>query len=195
MAYSQFVQPFYGATTRFRLPAPSTASPFYSSGLTQNQEQVRRGPTVPQTPPPAPPPAPPRLPEPRLPQPQIPKWPVIEVPNTTPTTPSKPKLEASPYLETIYKSIQNMDPELRSEYLQTTAATIKDRLDRYEFRIARGIPLTPEQQNQYNSIRNAYNDIQKYINNSSEYDAFFAGAYKQTSGQLNSALALQNYGR
>ena len=84
--------------------------------------------------------------------------------------PPKPNLEISPYMETIYKSIQNIDPEQRAEYLQTTASSIKDRLDRYEFRIARGIPLTPEQQRQYDSIRDAYNDIQKYINNPTPYD-------------------------
>ena len=97
----------------------------------------------------------------------------------TPTGPHQmakpePKLQISPYMETIYKSIQNIDPEMREEYLSTTIASIKGRLDRYEFRIARGVPLAAEQQRQYDSLRGAYNDIQKYINNPQPYDEMFA---------------------
>lgn len=90
-----------------------------------------------------------------------------------------PTPEVSPFMENMYKSIENIDPEQRTEYLQTTLSSIKDRLDRYEFRIARGIPLTPEQQRQYDSIRGAYNDIQKYINNPTVYDEFFTRIQSQ----------------
>lgn len=86
----------------------------------------------------------------------------------------KPKMEVSPYLKTIYQSIANIDPEQREEYLQTTAASIKDRLDKYEFRLARGVPLSPAHKAQYDSIKAAYNDIQKYINNPAPYDEYFA---------------------
>jgi hypothetical protein len=97
-----------------------------------------------------------------------------------------PKLEVSPFMTNMYKSIQNIDPEQRAEYLSTTAASIKERLDKYEFRIARGIPLTPEQQRQYDSIRGAYNDIQKYVNNPQPYDQLFSQqAANVESARLN----------
>lgn len=97
-----------------------------------------------------------------------------------PSPPPAPKLQVSPFLSTIYKSIQNIDPEIRSDYLQSTANSIKERLDRYEFRLARGIPLTPEQQSQYESLRASFNDIQNYINNPAIYDEYFANLGKPT---------------
>jgi hypothetical protein len=92
------------------------------------------------------------------------------------------KPEMSQYLETVYGSMQNMDPEARSEYLQTTMASIKDRLDQYEFRLARGVPLTPEQQSRYNSLRESYNDIQRYINNPDVYDQYFKAIAERGPG-------------
>jgi hypothetical protein len=93
--------------------------------------------------------------------------------NVTPTPAEPTPPEVTPFLTTMYQSIRNVDPEQRGEYLQSTMASIKERMDRYEFRIARGIPLTAEQQTQYNSIRSAYNDINRYINNQSAYDQLF----------------------
>ena len=85
----------------------------------------------------------------------------------------KQKVEVTPFMETIYGSMKNIDPEQRADYLSNTASSIKSRLDRYEFRLARGIPLSPEQQRRYDSIRAAYNDIQKYINDPKPYDDYF----------------------
>jgi len=191
MAYPRFNQPLQTGSTGLRLPMPATTSPFYSSGWNPNQSQgIRIGEPLP---------SPGKIPSPSRqgPRPSGPQrvMPYDYTPDIATATPRKPKLEVSPYMETVYKSIQNIDPEQREEYLSTTAVSIKDRLDRYEFRIARGVPLTPEQQKQYDSIKNAYNDIQKYISNPSEYDAFFSGVYQQTNEQLAPALGLQNYGR
>jgi len=52
---------------------------------------------------------------------------------------SKPQVEITPFLKTIYDSMKNIDPETRSSYLNTTMTSIKERMDRYEFRLARGI--------------------------------------------------------
>jgi hypothetical protein len=76
-------------------------------------------------------------------------------------------------MQTIYNSIQNVDKEQRGEYLQSTMSAIKERMDKFEFRMARGIPLNPEQQRQYDSMKSAFNDIQKYLNNPTIYDRQF----------------------
>ena len=144
--------------TKLRLPMPGYKDPYSGAGLGKQL-----------------PPSGPQVPEPRWPQPQLPGQPTAETSIPQSVASPAPKLEVSPFMTTIYKSIQNIDPEQRSEYLSTTASSIKDRLDRYEFRIARGIPLTSEQQRQYDSIKSAYNDIQRYMNNQSKYDDFFSG--------------------
>lgn len=89
-------------------------------------------------------------------------------------------VQITPFMENIYTSMQNIDPEQRSDYLQNSMAKIKERLDRYEFRIARGLPLTPEQQQQYNSMRRSFNDIQNYINDPQTYENYFAKRYAET---------------
>jgi hypothetical protein len=147
--------------TRLRLPTPGYKDPYTGAG--QNVPQYpnpqrpdKSGPLVPSQP------------APTLPQ-NVPVGTSIPQPPKPPT----PKLEVSPFMTTIYQSIQNIEPEQRGEYLSTTASSIKDRMDRFEFRIARGIPLSPEMQRQYESLRGAYNDIQKYISNPTPYDELF----------------------
>lgn len=178
MAYLRFQQPLVTSPTGLRLPAPLATSPMYSSGSNPNRggpydSNANSGGGFP----------PftntgiagnrilPRIP------PSSPPWQnreKVSPPPAQPTTPPPtPPPEISPYMATMYKSIQNIDPEQRSAYLDNTASTIKARMDQYEFRIARGIPLTPEQQRQYDSLRGAYNDIQKYINNPQPYDQLF----------------------
>jgi len=83
----------------------------------------------------------------------------------------------------VYGSMQNIDPDQRAGYLQNQSMKIKERLDRYEFRMARGLPLTPEQQQQYNSMKQSYNDIQNYINDPQKYEQFFESVYNSTAGQ------------
>jgi hypothetical protein len=77
-------------------------------------------------------------------------------------------------MQTIYGSMKNIDPEQRAAYLESSQQSIKGQLDKYEFRLARGIPLTPEQQSRYNSLKSAFNDIQSYINNPQPYEDYFA---------------------
>lgn len=100
--------------------------------------------------------------------PSLPETPALQTLQTT-----QPKIKATPFLNTLYSSMKNMDQEQRPEYLASTAENIKSRLERFEFRLARGIPLTAEQQSQYNNLRNAYNDIQSYMNNQGAYDAYY----------------------
>ncbi len=81
--------------------------------------------------------------------------------------------ETTPFFKSLYESMRNIDPEQRESYLQNAMSSIKDRLDRYEFRLARGIPLSAAQQEQYNALRSSFNDIQNYVNNPSAYDQYF----------------------
>jgi len=78
--------------------------------------------------------------------------------------------------------MKNIDPETRSSYLNTTMTSIKERMDRYEFRLARGIPLTPEQQQQYNSLKSSFNDIQRFVNNPQAFDDYFRTAEANVAG-------------
>ena len=96
--------------------------------------------------------------------------------------PAKPAatFEVSPFLTNMYKSMQNIDPELRTDYVKNAMGTIKARLDKYEFRMARGLSLTSEQQTQYNNLQSSYNDLQKYINNPSVYDKHFGATTLET---------------
>ncbi len=48
-------------------------------------------------------------------------------------------------------------------------------------RLARGIPLTPEQNKRYMSLRDAFNDIQRYSTNQSAYDEYLS-AFNKTGG-------------
>ena len=95
-----------------------------------------------------------------------------------------PALEITPAFESIYQSMKNIDPEQRADYLKSTSENIKARLDRYEFRLARGLPLTPDQQTQYNSLKASFNDIQRYINNPQQFEDYFA---KQEQNQAEGA--------
>jgi len=170
--------------TRLRMPVPGIGNP-YTSMLALQQSMVADGPPSGRVPSPKSPfPIPSSVPSPQ--RSQSPSLGIVNPnqawqeeyvkrgmqPTPQELRPAQP--EVSPFMATMYKSIQNIDPEQRGEYLSTTAASIKDRMDRYEFRIARGIPLSPEMQRQYESLRGAYNDIQKYINNPAIYDRFFS---------------------
>ncbi len=181
MAFPKLWNPGMGGlvqdqATRLRLPMPGYKDPYtgVGRGLAQYPTQQGIG---------GMPPSGPQIPSP-LPR----TTPQQPYPGTIPENPStiegeaeafkaatKPKLEVSPFMTNMYKSIQNIDPEQRGEYLSTTAASIKDKMDRFEFRIARGVPLSPEMQRQYENLRGAYNDIQKYINNPAPYDELFGG--------------------
>lgn len=171
MAFPRLWNPSMGGLvqdqpSRLRLPMPGAKSPYtgVGQGLRPYPSGQGIGPQIPQ----------PR-PTPSIPESGTPGF-IPEKPYQPPVPQqAQPKLEVSSFMATMYKSIQNIDPEQRGEYLSTTAASIKDRMDRYEFRIARGVPLSPEQQRQYDSIKAAYNDIQKYINNPKPYDELMGG--------------------
>jgi len=127
-------------------------------------------------------PVPPRAPGPKgpfpTPTPVPPRVPERESfagrPFAPPAVPeAKTKVEITPFMNTLYGSMKNIDPEQRVEYLQNASESIKQRLDRYEFRLARGVPLSPDQQRRYNSLQSSFNDIQKYINDPKPYDDYF----------------------
>lgn len=90
----------------------------------------------------------------------------------TPTATQYQEPKLTPFMRTFLSNIQTMDEEGRGEYFDTLSASIKDRMDRWSYRIARGIPLTADQQTQYNSLRGAFNDIQSYLSNQSGYDEY-----------------------
>lgn len=94
-----------------------------------------------------------------------------------------PQVEITPFIETMYGTLRNVEPEQRQAYLQNTMTNIKSRLDRYEFRMARGLPLTAEQQQQYNSMKNAMRDIQNYLAAPHLYEQFFQ------AGEENAAVS------
>jgi hypothetical protein len=93
--------------------------------------------------------------------------------------PAGPKV--TPFLWNMMSNMRDMDVESRTEYLETVAAGIKDKLDRYAMRLARGVPLTPEQDKRYQSLRDAFNDIQRYATNQEDYDKYLS-AYGKEGG-------------
>jgi len=189
-----------GYNNRLRMPIPKWGSP-YTSGQATLQSGIM----------PSPPgsPIPPRPPGPKGPIPTPTPTPTQQPARnsfageayTPPAQPAaKQKVEITPFMQTVYGSMKNIDPEQRSEYLSTTAASIKSRLDRYEFRLARGVPLSPEQQRRYESIRAAYNDIQKYINDPKPYEDYFgqiasnvASAPVTTNQQVSTGIPSPSY--
>ncbi|MFA5151100.1 MAG: hypothetical protein WC554_00925 [Clostridia bacterium] len=94
----------------------------------------------------------------------------------------------TPFLWNMMSVMRDMDVEMRGEYLETVSAGIKDKLDRFSLRLARGIPLTPEQDKRFQSLRGAFNDIQRYATNQEEYDQYLS-AY----GQSGEALSPSQY--
>jgi hypothetical protein len=115
-------------------------------------------------------------------------------PTTTTSQPSSyqpPKV--SSFLWNMFGSMKTMDVEQRSDYLQNLASGIKDKLDQYGLRLARGSALTPEQQARYDSLRTSFSDIQGYMTNQTVYDDYLTRLGNQTPEQYNSALqASQN---
>jgi len=179
-----------GLTNRLRMPVPKWGSP-YTSGQAVLQSGFAPSPPgspIPPRPPgpkgpfPTPTPVPPRVPEREsfAGRAATPPTEPIYAPITQPV--AEQKVEITPFMQTIYGSMKNIDPEQRADYLSNTASSIKSRLDRYEFRLARGIPLSPEQQRRYESIRAAYNDIQKYINDPKPYDEYFGQVAANVAG-------------
>lgn len=82
--------------------------------------------------------------------------------------------KVTPFLWNMLGNIKNMDVEERAGYLDNLASGIKDKLDQYGLRLARGRVLTPEQQARYNSLQAAFNDIQSYTTNQDAYDDYLA---------------------
>lgn len=102
----------------------------------------------------------PRIP---TPVPRTPTQPVGTIYNNTETTTVKKPL--SPFLVSIYNSVKGIsDPAEQTAYIENQMTQLQERLNKYEFRLARGQSLTPEQQQQYLNIRNSYNDLQDFRN-------------------------------
>lgn len=78
----------------------------------------------------------------------------------------------SPFMWNMFGSMKTMDVDERADYLSNLAAGIKDKIDQYGLRLARGRALTPEQQARYDSLRSSFSDIQGYITNQSAYDEY-----------------------
>ena len=159
-----------------RLRVPNMFGDPYTSTPAMQQQQGVFAPSPPGSP------VPPRSPSPKGPFPTPAPTPgrvperesFAGTPYTPPTQPApKQKVEITPFMNTLYGSMKNIDPEQRVEYLQNAMSGIKSRLDKYEFRLARGVPLSPEQQRRYNSLQSSFNDIQKYINDPKPYDDYF----------------------
>lgn len=104
-----------------------------------------------------------------------------KTPGTKPSAYQPPKV--SPFLWNMFGSMKTMDVDQRSDYLQNLAAGIKDRLDQYGLRLARGRALTPEQQARYDSLRSSFSDIQGYMTNQTAYDDYMTKLGEQTPEQ------------
>lgn len=96
----------------------------------------------------------------------------------TATPQAAPKV--TPFLWNMFGSMRTMDVEQRNDYLQNLASGIKDKLDQYGLRLARGRALTPEQQAQYDSLRASFSDIQGYMTNQDAYDDYMTRTAGQT---------------
>jgi hypothetical protein len=95
--------------------------------------------------------------------------------------------KVSSFLWNMFGSMKTMDVEQRSDYLQNLASGIKDKLDQYGLRLARGVALTPDQQTRYDSLRNSFSDIQGYMTNQSAYDDYMTKLGDQTPEQYAAA--------
>ena len=98
----------------------------------------------------------------------------------TPKPAPATELEVSPFMNSLYESIRNVDPDQRESYLQSLSGQIKGRLDRYEFRLARGLSLSADQQTRYQSLKDSFNDIAKYVGNPDVYDKYFGNIVAQS---------------
>lgn len=72
--------------------------------------------------------------------------------------------KSSGFLTTLRQSIQDIDPEKRENYLNGILNEIKSKMANYDFRLSRGIPLTSEQQQEYNSLASSLKETQSYMN-------------------------------
>jgi hypothetical protein len=117
----------------------------------------------------------PSIPKPNLPLGEMGR--IRPSPPTQPEQPAAPKI--TPFLWNMMSSMRDMDVESRGEYLETVAAGIKDKLDSFALRLARGVPLTPEQNKRYMSLRDAFNDIQRYSTNQEDYDKYLSSYGKE----------------
>jgi hypothetical protein len=104
---------------------------------------------------------------------------------TTPSSYQPPKV--SPFLWNMFGSMKTMDVDQRTDYLSNLASGIKDKLDQYGLRLARGVALTPEQQTRYDSLRSSFNDIQGYMTNQTAYDDYMTKLGDQTPEQYSAA--------
>jgi len=95
--------------------------------------------------------------------------------------------KVSSFLWNMFGSMKTMDVDQRADYLSNLASGIKDKLDQYGLRLARGRALTPEQQARYDSLRNSFSDIQGYMTNQTAYDDYLTKLGDQTPEQYAAA--------
>jgi hypothetical protein len=82
--------------------------------------------------------------------------------------------DVSGFFKSAWESMRNVPREQRGEYLLQSQQKINERLAKYEYRLARGIPLSAEQQQQYDNLKAAFNDIQRFMANPEPYEQLFA---------------------
>ena len=126
---------------------------------------------------------------PPLPRPKISNWGGRGADLSPQTNPQNPAVKpVSPFMVSMYKSMQNItDPDEQAAYVQNLMTSLQERLQKYEFRLARGQSLSPEQQQQYLNFRGSFNDLQEYLNDPGAFAARFQGTDTRSmamAGQL-----------
>lgn len=79
----------------------------------------------------------------------------------------------TPFMAQLYASTRNMSEEDQAGYLSAIRNKMGERLARFEYRMARGFPLTPQQNTQYKALLTRMQEINNMYENGGEMAKFF----------------------
>ena len=86
-----------------------------------------------------------------------------------------PGYQPSQFMQGVFTTTENLEPEQRGAYVQSMMARLQDRLDRYNYRLSRGRELSSDQQTEYDSLMQSLNDLGQFSQDSGHVAGWFQG--------------------
>lgn len=113
-----------------------------------------------------------------IPRPSSPNLRTVYAQQTTAKLPAIPAPKTpSSFLANLYYTVRGMPEEEQQNYFMDQRAMLMNKLARYDYRLARGVFLSPDQAAQYETLRKSISDIDEYLRNPEETQKYMEGSW------------------